>query len=256
MDLEKEEEKSKTPSKQVPIEAKVTPPFPTRLSKSKHEREDNEIMEMFRKVEVNIPLIDAIKQVLRYAKFLKELCTSKKRLKGNETVQVGENVSAVLQKRLPQKSKDPGVFTIPWKLGNLHVPRVMLDLGAFVNVFPFSIFKTLNIGTLKKIGVIIQLDDRSLVYPKGVLEDVLVQVNELVFPTDFYVLDMDDDDSPNLSSIILGRPFLKTTRTKIVVCDGTLSMEFYGEVINFNIYDAMRYPSDVSSLNFVDVIEH
>ncbi|XP_023743433.3 uncharacterized protein LOC111891605 [Lactuca sativa] len=256
MELEKKEDKSKTPSKQVPIEAKFTPPlFPSRLSKSKREREDNEIMEMFRKVEVNIPLIDAIKQVPRYAKFLKELCTSKKRLKGNETVKVGENVSAMLQKRLPQKCKDPGVFTVRCKLGNLHVPQAMLDLGASMNVLPYSIFKTLNIGTLKKTGVIIQLADRSLVHPKGVLEDVLVQVNELVFPADFYVLDMDDDDSPNLSSILLGTPFLKIARTKIDVYDGTLSMEFDGEVINFNIYDAMRYPSDISSLNFMDVIE-
>ncbi|XP_023728286.1 uncharacterized protein LOC111875993 [Lactuca sativa] len=256
MELKKIEEKSKTPSKQVPIEAKVTPPpFPSRLSKSKREKEDNEIMEMFRKVEVNIPLIDAIKQVPRYAKFLKELFTSKKKLKGNETVKVGENVSAVLQKRLPQKCKDPGVFTVPCKLGNLHVPRAMLDLGASINVFPYSIFKTLNIGILKKTGVIIQLADRSLVHPKGVLEDVLVQVNELVFPADFYVLEMDDDDSPNLSSILLGRYFLKTVRTKIDVYDGTLSMEFDGEVINFNIYDVMRYPSDISSLNFVDAIE-
>ncbi|XP_023767964.1 uncharacterized protein LOC111916532 [Lactuca sativa] len=218
MELEKEEEKSKAPSKQVPIEVKVTPPpFPTRLSKSKREREDNKIMEMFRKVEVNIPLIDAIKQVPRYAKFLKELCTSKKILKVNETVKVGENVSAVLQKRLPQKYKDPGVFM--------------------------------------KTGVIIQLAGRSLVHPKGVIEDVLLQLNELVFPADFYVLDMDDDDSPNLSSILLGRPFLKTARTKIDVYHGTLSLEFDGGVINFNIYDAMRYPSDISSLNFVDVIK-
>ncbi|XP_023729289.1 uncharacterized protein LOC111876964 [Lactuca sativa] len=228
MEIEKEEEKSKTPSKQVSIEAKFIPfPFPTRLSKSKREKE-NEIMEMFRKVEVNIPLIDAIKGVPRYAKFLKELCTSKKKLKGNETIKVGENVSAVLQKRLPQKCKDPGVFTVPCKLGNIHVPRDMLDLGASINVFPYSIFKTLNIGILKKTGVIIQLADMSLVNPKGVLEDVLVQVNELVFPADFYVLDMDDYESPNLSSILLGRPFLKTARKKIDVYDGTLSMEFDG----------------------------
>lgn len=73
------------------------------------------------------------------------------------------------------------------------------------------------------------------------LEYVLVQVNELVFLAYFYVLDMDDDDSPNSSSILLGIPFLKTTRTKFDVYDGILSMEFDGEVINFNIYDGMRY---------------
>ncbi|KAL7582259.1 hypothetical protein Lser_V15G44724 [Lactuca serriola] len=240
MELDKKEEKSKTPSKQVPIEAKVTPPlFPSRLSESKREKEDNEIMEMFRKVEVNIPLIDAIKQVPRYAKFLKELCTSKKKLKRNETVKVRANVSAMLQKKLPQKCKGPGVFTVPCKLGNLHVPRAMLDLGASINVLPYSIFKTLNICTLKKTGVIIQLANRSLVHPKGVLEDVLVQVNELVFPADFYVLDMDDDDSPNLSSILLGRPFLKTDRTKIDVYDGTLSMEFDGECFDLSNLDVL-----------------
>ncbi|KAJ0577075.1 putative aspartic peptidase domain superfamily [Helianthus annuus] len=241
----------------VRSEMKFNPiaPFPSRLRSTKKEREEQEIMETFRKVEVNIPLLDAIKQVPRYAKFLKELCTSKKKLKGNETVKVGENISAVLQKRLPQKCKDPGVFMVPCKLGNLSIPRAMLDLGAFINVLPNSIFKTLNVGPLKRTGVVIQLADRSLVYPKGVLEDVLVQVNELVFPADFYVLDMEDDDTPHSSSILLGRPFLKTARTKIDVYSGTLSMEFDGEVINFNIDDAMRYPSDVSSLNYIDVIE-
>ncbi|KAJ0909570.1 putative aspartic peptidase domain superfamily [Helianthus annuus] len=241
----------------VRSEMKFTPiaPFPSRLQSTKKEREEQEIMETFRKVEVNIPLLDAIKQVPRYEKFLKELCTSKKKLKGNETVKVGENISAVLQKRLPQKCKDSGVFTVPCKLGNLSIPRAMLDLGASINVLPNSIFKTLNVGPLKRTGVVIQLADQSLVYPKGVLEDVLVQVNELVFPADFYVLDMEDDDTPHSSSILLGRPFLKTARTKIDVYSGTLSMEFDGEVINFNIDDAMRYPSDVSSLNYIDVIE-
>ncbi|XP_023729171.1 uncharacterized protein LOC111876828 [Lactuca sativa] len=209
-------------------EVKITPPpFPSRLKNMKKEKEDKEIMDFIRKVEINIPLLDAIKQLPRYAKFLKELCTSKRKLKGNETV----------------------------KLGNLSVPRAMLDLGASINVLPYSLFKTIGVGPLKRTGVIIQLDDCSLVHPKGVLEDVLVQVNELIFPADFYVLDMGDDDSPKSSSILLGRPFLKNARTKIDVYDGTLSMKFDGEVINFNIYDVMRYPDDVSTLNFIDVIE-
>ncbi|XP_076914824.1 uncharacterized protein LOC143573953 [Bidens hawaiensis] len=231
------------------------PPFPERLRGTRKEREEQEIMETFRKVEVNIPLLDDIKQVPRYAKFLKQLCTSKKKLKGTETVKVSENISAVLQKKLPPKCKDPVVFTVPCKLGNITLPRAMLDLGASINVLPYSIFKTLNVGPLKRTRVTIQLADRSVVYTKGVLEDVLVQVNELVFPGDFYVLDMEDDDKPNSSSILLGRPFLKTSKTKIDVYNGTLSMEFDGEVINFNIDDAIRYPSDVSSLNYIDVVE-
>ncbi|XP_023732210.2 uncharacterized protein LOC111880026 [Lactuca sativa] len=254
----KEEERKSTPKykKLIEYEVKVTPaPFPSRLASTKREREDDEIMAMFRKVEINIPLLDAITQIPRYAKFLKELYTSKKKLKGNQTVKVGENVSAMLQKRLPKKCKDPGVFTVHCKMGNLFVPRAMLDLGASINVLPYSSYKTIGIGPLSKTEVIIQLADRSLVHPKGVLEDVLVQVNELVFPADFYVLDMGDENTPQSSSILLGRPFMSTAKTKIDVANGTLLMEFDGEVINFNNFEAMRYPSDFHSLNFIDVID-
>ena len=139
---------------------------------------------------MNIPLLDAIKQVPRYAKFLKELCTSKRKLKGNEKVQLGENVSAMIQKKLPIKCKDPGMFTIPCKMGNVEVERAMLDLGASINVMPRSIYEAMNVGKLKETGVIIQLADRSYAYPDGVLEDILVQVKELVFPANFYVVDM------------------------------------------------------------------
>nr|KAJ0215781.1 hypothetical protein LSAT_V11C300140050 [Lactuca sativa] len=191
-------------------------------------------MQMFLKVHLNIPLLDTIKQVPRYAKFLKELCISKKKLKGNETVKVGENILAVLQKRMPPKCKDPNVFTMPCKLRNLHVPRAMIDLGASINVLP-------------KTDVIIQLVDRSIVNPKGVLEDVLVHVNELVFLANFFVLDMGVDDSPNSRSILLGRPFLKTAKTKIDVCNATLSMEFDGE--------RRGTPVIVHSLNFVDIVQ-
>ena len=88
--------------------------------------------------------------------------------------------------------------------------------------------------------MIIQLADTSNAYPDGVLEDVLVQVNELVFPADFYILDMGDGNSSDVP-LLLGRPFLKTVRTKIDVHGGTLTMEFDGETIRFNIFDAMRY---------------
>ena len=131
----------------------------------------------------------------------------------------------------------------------------MLDLGAFINVMPYSIYASLNLGPLEEIGVIIQLADRSNAYPRGVVEDVLVQVNQLVFPANFYVLKVEDESLPNPTPILLGRPFLKTTRMKIDVHDGTLTMEFDGEVIRFNIFEAMRYPSDVHSEFSVDIID-
>lgn len=257
--VEEEMEKEAKISKVIPnpsIQIKTNPlPFPTRCARSKTEEQEKEILETFRKVEVNIPLLDAIKQVPRYGKFLKELCTNKRKLRNDEKVSVGENVSAVLQRKLPPTCKDPGMFTIPCRIGNTRFDRAMLDLGASINVMPRSVYASLNLGSLKNTGVNIQLADRTNAYPEGVIEDVLVQVNELIFPADFYIVDMDDDTSPNPAHILLGRPFLKTARTMIDVHNGTLTMEFDGEKIQFNIYEAMRYPSDINSVFAADVID-
>ncbi|CAN6695182.1 unnamed protein product [Malus baccata var. baccata] len=230
-------------------------PFPSRFMQTKKEEAEKDILETFRKVQVNIPLLDAIKQVPRYAKFLKEFCTTRKRMSTKEVVKVGENVSAILQRKLPPKCKDPGSFTIPCVIGNTRFESAMLDLGASINVMPYSIYASMNLGALKNDGVIIQLADRSNAYPKGVLEDVLVQVNHLVFPADFYVLKMDESDHAPSLPILLGRPFMKTARTKIDVYSGTLSMEFDGEVVNFNLSDSIKYPSEDHSCFFIDIID-
>ncbi|XP_022899360.1 uncharacterized protein LOC111412664 [Olea europaea var. sylvestris] len=177
------------------------------------------------------------------------------RLKGNEVVSVEENVSEVLQKKLPPKCKDPGTFTIPYIIGNTRFEKAMLDLRAFINVMPYSIYASLNLGSLKEIGVIIQFVDRSNAFSKGVLEDVLVKVNQVIFPTDFYVFDMQDESTSLMPPFLLGRPFMRTARTKIDVHDSTLTMEFDGEIIHFNIFETMRYPSDVYACFSIDIMD-
>ncbi|XP_073120497.1 uncharacterized protein [Henckelia pumila] len=149
------------------------------------------IYEIFRRCDVNIPLLDAIKQVPRYAKFLKELCTVKRKhkLKGCKKFELGE-----------------------------------------------------------------QMADRSTIYPRGLLEDVLVQVDNLAFPADFYVLDMNKNDLN--SPILLGRPLLKTTKSIIDVNNGTLTMEFDREVVKFHIFDTLQIPDCESVVNNLDVINH
>ncbi|CAN6685853.1 unnamed protein product [Malus baccata var. baccata] len=248
--------KGKNVSSSVPTnDFPANVPFPSRFKQTKKEEAEKDILETFRKVQVNIPLLDAIKQVPRYTKFLKELCTNRRRISTKEVVKVGENVSAILQRKLPPKCKDPGSFTIPCVIGNSRFESAMLDLGASINVMPYSIYASMNLGALKNDGVIIQLADRSNAYPKGVLEDVLVQVNHLIFPADFYVLEMDESDHAPSLPILLGRPFMKTARTKIDVYNGTLTMEFDGEVINFNLSDSMKYPSENHSYFAIDVID-
>nr|XP_028959979.1 uncharacterized protein LOC114825431 [Malus domestica] len=208
--------------------------------KSKKEQTDKEILDTFRKVQVNLPLLDAIKQVPKYSKFLKELCTNKRRFNDQETVALSEEVSAVLQRKLPSKLKDAGSFTIPCVIGGKEFGRALCDLGASINLMPYSVYESLNLGDLKETKVVIQLADRSNRYPKGLLEDVLVQVNELIFPADFFVLEMEHDPMPTALPLILGRPFLRTARTKIDVYDGTLTMEIDGESVKFKIFNVMR----------------
>ncbi|KAG6687606.1 hypothetical protein I3842_11G080600 [Carya illinoinensis] len=130
----------------------------------------------------------------------------------------------------------------------------MIDLRASINVMPYSIYASLKLGPLNKIGVVILLPDRSNAYPKGVVEDVLVQVNDLVFATKFYLLNMENSDQTAL--ILLGKPFLKTSKTKIDVHKGTLTMEFHGEIVKFNIYDAMKYLGDDNPVYSIDVIDY
>ncbi|KAM2747368.1 hypothetical protein PS2_022846 [Malus domestica] len=230
-------------------------PFPSRFLQSKNEEEEKDVLETFRKVQVNIPLLDAIKQIPKYAKCLKKLCTTKKRVREKEVVHVSENVSAILQHKLPPKCKDPGSFTISCVIGNTHFKSAMLDLGASINVMPYSIYASMKLGALKNDGVIIQLADRSNAYPKGVLEDVLVQVDHLIFPADFYVLEMDESDHAPSLPILLGRPFMKTAQTKIDVAKGLVTMAFGGDMISFKISESIETPNVVHSCCAIDKIE-
>ncbi|CAN6586204.1 unnamed protein product [Malus baccata var. baccata] len=243
----------------IPIISNVIPPdvpFPSRFLQAKNEEEEKDVLETFRKVHVNIPLLDAIKQIPKYAKFLKKLCTTRKRIREKEVVHVSENVSAVLQRKLPPKCKDPGSFTIPCVIGNTRFDHAMLDLGASINVMPYSVYASMNLGKLKNDGVIIQLADRSNAYPKGVLEDVLVQVDHLIFPADFYVLDMEDSTHSPPSPLLLGRPFMKTAQTKIDVAKGAVTMAFGGDMINFKIPESIENTNDVRSCCAINVIKH
>jgi len=239
---------------------KTIPPFPVSFSRSKKEDKEKEILEVFKKVELNIPLLDAIKQIPKYAKFLKELCTTKRafKLKGHETVSMGEVVSAIVQKNLPLKQKDPGAFTIPCVIGNASFKRALCDLGASISVMPKHVYDSLSLEPLNKTSIVIQLADRSFVYPLGVIEDVLVKIDSLVIPCDFYILDMEHDscDSSTNTPILFGRPFLKTANTKIDCGKDTLSMEVGDEKIEFNFHDAMTYPySNVYSITCYDQID-
>nr|KYP31036.1 Transposon Ty3-G Gag-Pol polyprotein [Cajanus cajan] len=255
---EKEEAINKAISTQKGKEVSISDlPFPNSYLLSKKVKEvktDEEALNLFTKLEVNIPLLELVRKVPKYAKVLKELCTNKRRFRPNERVQVSSNVSALFKPQIPVKCQDPGSFTIPCTIGKVTIGGALLDLGAAINVMPKSVYQALGVKTLQPTTVILQLADRSIRRPDGIIEDLLVRVKDLLIPADFYVLDM-AAEVPQDSTLILGRPFLRTANTVISMKEGTISMEVGDHKVNFNMYEAMKHPYEDYSLLGVSAID-
>ncbi|XP_070668423.1 uncharacterized protein [Malus domestica] len=227
-------------------------PYPERLRPKAKDQQLTDFMKTLAKVQINLPLINAIKNIPSYAKFLKDVCTKKKKLVDFEKVILTEQCSAVLLHKLPPKKKDPGSFTISCTIGNCDFSSALIDLGASVNLMPYSVFKRLGEGELKPTSSIIQLADRSITYPRGVIEDVIVKVDDLYLPADFMVLDMDEDLT---TPIILGRPFLATARTLIDVEAGTLTFRVEDQTVVFKLFEASIHSGDKQECMRVDALD-
>ncbi|XP_075074964.1 uncharacterized protein LOC142162612 [Nicotiana tabacum] len=119
-----------------------------------------------------------------------------------------EECSSRIQSKLPHKLKDPYGFTIQISIGKHTVGRTLCDLRASINLMLLSVFRQLGLGESRPTMVILQLANHSLAHPKGVIEDVLVQVSSFIFPTDFIILDYEPDQEV---PFILGHPFLATS---------------------------------------------
>ncbi|XP_042051760.1 uncharacterized protein LOC121797099 [Salvia splendens] len=192
----------------------VKVPFPQVLNQKKKDEQFTRFLDIFRKVHVNIQLIEALLQMPKYAKFLKEVIAQKTSWGQVDTINLTENCSALLQRKLPAKLKDPGSFTVDCLIGGYKVENALYDLGLSINLMPLSVFKQLNIGTLKPTSATLQMADISVAYPEGIVEDLLIKVGEFIFPADFMVLDMEEDNGVPL---LLGRPFLATVEANINV---------------------------------------
>ena len=150
-----------------------------------------EILEVLKQVKINIPLLDMIKQVSAYAKFLKDLCIVKRRIKLSKKAFLTKQFNAIIENKAMVKYKDPGCPTISVQIGDSFVERALLDLGDSVNLLPYSIYKQLGLGELKATTITLSLADHSIKVPRGVVEDVLVQVEKFYYPMDFVVLDIE-----------------------------------------------------------------
>ena len=213
------------------------PPFLQALKAKKKAINQTEILEVLRQVKVNIPLLDMIKQVPTYGKFLKDLCIMKRRMNVDKKAFLTEQVNASIQCKNPVKYKDPGCPTISVNIGGTCVEKALLDLGASVNLLPYSMYKQLGLGELKPTSITLSLEDRSIKIPKGTVEDDLIQVDNFYYPVDFVVLDIEPAIvGANYVPIILGRPFLATSNAIINCRNGVMQLTFGNMTLELNIF--------------------
>ena len=208
---------------------------------------------MLKKIYINIPFSEALSQMPSYAKFLKEILSNKRKIEDNETIALTRECSAIIQNKLPPKLKDPGSFSIPCVIGNETIERAMCDLGASVSLIPLSLFKRFGLGELKPTKMTLQLADRSIIYPAGILEDIPVKVGGIYIPADFVVMEMEEDFQV---PILLGRPFLATAGAIIDVKHGKLTFNVGEEKVEFEIANLMKSPSIQDSCYMIDIVDH
>ncbi|GKV45791.1 hypothetical protein SLEP1_g52835 [Rubroshorea leprosula] len=229
-------------------------PFPQRFLQANLDKQLSKFLKVFKKLHINIPLIDAISQMPSYAKFLKKILANKRKLKEFEMVKLNKECSAIFQNKLSPKLKNLGSFSRPCIIGNVNFDKALCDLGASINLMSFHVFRKLGLGEPSPTTVSLQLADRSIKYPREVVEDILVKVDKFIFSIDFIVLDMEEDFEMPL---ILGRPFLATGRALIDVQQGSLSLRIHDEEVVFNVLDAMKNCGhDGSVVLRIDVVDN
>ncbi|XP_010681877.2 uncharacterized protein LOC104896782 [Beta vulgaris subsp. vulgaris] len=167
----------------TPMEPYKPPvPFPQRLAQAKLEKKYGKFLDILKKLHINIPFLDAISEMPSYTKFLKDMLSNKRKFEENVTVSLTVECSAILQNKLPEKLRDPGSYSIPIKLGDIAIKNALCDLRASVNIMPLSICEQLNMGELKPTRISLQLADRTVKFPLGILEDVPLRVGKSLFP--------------------------------------------------------------------------
>ena len=207
---------------------------------------------------MNIPLLDAIKKIPSYAKFLKDLCTVKRKLGVNKDAFMTEQSTSLIRNNLPPKYKDPRSPTISIVVGNSKLGHDLVDLGASVNLLPYSIYVELGLGELEPTNLTLQLVDRSVKIPRGIVKDVLVQVDKFYFHVDFVVLYTKHVVNQGTQfPVILGRPFLATANAIIHCRGGLMTLSFGNMIVNLNIFNVIKEigdEEDVCEVNMIDYV--
>ncbi|GJX62205.1 reverse transcriptase domain-containing protein [Tanacetum coccineum] len=209
-------------------------PYPSRLnqekSRDKASNQKEKIFQMFQDLRFDISFADALLLMPIFDRTIKSLLMNKEKLLELAKIPLNENCSAILLKKLPEKLGDPGN----------------------INLMPLSIWKNLSLPELTPTRMSLELADRSITYPKGLVEDVFVKVVKLHFPTDFVVVDFEADPRVPL---ILRRSFLRTGRALIDVYGEEITLRVDNEAVTFNLDQTTRYSYiNDKSVNRIDII--
>ncbi|KAK0607369.1 hypothetical protein LWI29_013938 [Acer saccharum] len=238
---------------QPQVKAYVPPiPYPQRLKKHKDAHNFGKFLEIFKKLPINIPFAEVLSQMPTCVRFLKELLSNKRKLKEFETVVLTEECSAILQNKLPPKLNDPRKFIISCTIGQTEFGKALINSWSSINLMPYSVFQKLEVGEMKPTHVTLQLADRSIKYPRGVMEDVLVNVESLYFPVDFVILEMEEDVEIPL---LIGRPFLNIVGALIDVKEDKMTLRVGDEHVVFDMKKVAKRPMEVDMCLMIEVVE-
>nr|GEY12534.1 reverse transcriptase domain-containing protein [Tanacetum cinerariifolium] len=233
-------------------------PYPSRRNDERNRKNANNQIEkfyqIFKDMSFEISFTDALILMPKFTSTHKALIENKEKLSEMAQTLLNEHCSAVLLKKLPKKLRDPGKFLIPCDFLGMAECLALADLGASINLMPFSVWKRLYLPDLTPTCMTLELANCSISCPVGVAEDVYVKVGSFHFSADFVVVDFDVDPRVPL---ILGRSFLKTERALIDVFEGELTLQVGKEAITFNLDQTSRYSANYSDMTAkrIDVID-
>ena len=254
-DSDSEDEEEHVTAEPNPEKYKPHVPYPQALNRPKAKNSENEdnLLDAFKKVTITIPLIDVIKHIPSYAKFLKGICTPHRYPK---RIQLSETVSYIMMNALPIKKRDLGAPMITSEIGGMSFTRSLLDTGASINILPKVVFDRHHIGELQPFLVELYLADGSVRKPHGLVEDVIVRIEDCYFLVDFLVLDIKMTKELSQAPIILGRPFLPTAKAVTDCGKGEVILKVGEHTVKVDINKLMKYPSraseDLGAIDFAD----
>ncbi|KAG7578919.1 Reverse transcriptase domain [Arabidopsis thaliana x Arabidopsis arenosa] len=237
----------------VPPPYKPKIPFPGRFKRDIIEKYRAMFAKHIKELEVRMPLIDAFMLIPDSHKFLKDMVMERiQEVQG--MVVLSHECSAIIQKKIiPKKLGDPGSFTLPCSLGPLFFNKCLCDLGASVSLMPLSVARRLGFNRYKSCQIQLILADRSVRVPHGMLEDLPVRIGRVEIPTDFVVLEMDEEPKDPL---ILGRPFLATAGALIDVRRGKIDLNLGEDFkMTFDITKTMKKPTIDGQVFYIEEMD-